>query len=260
MTVDTAAGLVIGGEPIGWPELSLWRPPTDNDGIAQGWMSGVGVRGRWLGWGLDRLAISDADRTTQSGAVTRVTSWAAPEAAPTAVHRQRLRMTELGTVHVDEQIEVPEEWDDLPRVGIVFTLPSGFDQLDWVGLGPGDNYPDRRAAASHGHWSSTVADQYVDYVVPQEHGLHLDTDWFSLRRGPDRLVVTGPRALAFSALHHDDDQLTAVDHADDLVADALTHVHLDVAHRGLGSAACGPDTLEAHRVRPGRHRFTWTIG
>ena len=260
VTVDPDAGLTVAGTPIGWPELSLWRPPTDNDGIAQGWMAGVGVRGRWLGWGLDRLAVSEVDSSSRRGVLTRTVSWAAEGLAPTATHRQRVRISEVGTVHVDEQIDVPDEWDDLPRVGVSLTLPAGFDRLEWVGLGPGDSYPDRRAAASHGRWSSRVADQYVDYVVPQEHGLHLETDWFSLARGADRLTIGGTGPLAFSALHHGAAQLTTVDHADDLVADPTTHVHLDVAHRGLGSAACGPDTLDVYRVRPGPHRFSWTIG
>jgi beta-galactosidase len=36
-------------------------------------------------------------------------------------------------------------------------------------------------------------------------------------------------------------------------------VHLDVAHRGLGTASCGPDTLPRYRVGPGRYRWEWTI-
>jgi beta-galactosidase len=35
-------------------------------------------------------------------------------------------------------------------------------------------------------------------------------------------------------------------------------VHIDAAHRGLGTASCGPDTLPAHRIRPGPHRWAWT--
>jgi len=262
VALDPDLGLVVAGATVGWPELSLWRPPTDNDGIAQGWMSGVGVRGRWLAWGLDRLAVRDEVCTARSATLTRTTHWAPPEAGPdaaVAVHRQRLRVVDGGAIVIDEQIDVPDDWADLPRVGVAFTLPAGFDQLEWAGLGPGDSYPDRRAAARSGRWSSTVGDQYVDYVVPQEHGLHLMTDWFSLSRHRDRITISGDRPLAFSALHHDDVQLTAVSHSEDLRADAETHIHLDVAHRGLGSAACGPDTLERYRVGPGRHRFTWTL-
>ena len=36
-------------------------------------------------------------------------------------------------------------------------------------------------------------------------------------------------------------------------------VHLDVAQRGLGTGACGPDTLPEHRVAGGTYRWRWTL-
>ena len=34
---------------------------------------------------------------------------------------------------------------------------------------------------------------------------------------------------------------------------------LDAAHRGLGTASCGPDTLPEYLVGPGTYRWAWTI-
>jgi hypothetical protein len=39
-----------------------------------------------------------------------------------------------------------------------------------------------------------------------------------------------------------------------------TIVHLDVAHRGLGTASCGPDTLPQYLVGPGTYKWSWSIG
>ena len=36
-------------------------------------------------------------------------------------------------------------------------------------------------------------------------------------------------------------------------------VHVDVARRGVGTASCGPDTLERYRVAPGRYRWSWQL-
>ncbi|NBP54632.1 MAG: hypothetical protein EBU67_10200 [Actinobacteria bacterium] len=36
-------------------------------------------------------------------------------------------------------------------------------------------------------------------------------------------------------------------------------VHIDAAHRGLGTASCGPDTLPHYRVRPGRYVLAYRI-
>ena len=40
---------------------------------------------------------------------------------------------------------------------------------------------------------------------------------------------------------------------------AETIVHLDAAHRGLGTASCGPDTLPEYLVGPGTYRWSWTL-
>ena len=36
-------------------------------------------------------------------------------------------------------------------------------------------------------------------------------------------------------------------------------VHVDVAHRGLGTASCGPDVLDRYRVRPGTFEFAYRL-
>ena len=36
-------------------------------------------------------------------------------------------------------------------------------------------------------------------------------------------------------------------------------IHLDTAHRGLGTASCGPDTLPEYFVGPGTYRWSWTL-
>ena len=39
-----------------------------------------------------------------------------------------------------------------------------------------------------------------------------------------------------------------------------TVVTIDAAHRGVGTASCGPDTLDKYKIRPGTYRFVWAIG
>ena len=36
-------------------------------------------------------------------------------------------------------------------------------------------------------------------------------------------------------------------------------VHVDVAHRGLGTASCGPDVLDRYRIRPDTYRFSYRL-
>jgi len=263
---DASVTLDLGALTVAAPQLCLWRAPTDNDGIKSGWMAGVGPRGRWLRWGLDRLQVVDLDLRRRGGAVVRTVTWSTGvDGIGTVRHRQAISLVD-GVLTFDETVDVPVELDDLPRVGVRFTVPAGFEHLEWFGPGPGDSYPDRCAAPVE-RWASTVSDTYVDHVVPQEHGHRHDVRWFGLsdgdprRRGrrPVTLLVDADERFGFNASHLAVEDLTAASHSHLLVPRDEVHVHVDAAHRGLGTAACGPDTHPRHLVRGGRHRWRWRL-
>jgi hypothetical protein len=109
-----------------------------------------------------------------------------------------------------------------------------------------------------------VTDQYVPYVVPQHHGWHHDARWFQLGGGAVPTLRFVPKPArgnegGFSALHHSLADLEGAHHTTDLPTRGETFVHLDVAHKGLGTASCGPDALPRYRVPPGRHTWSWTV-
>jgi beta-galactosidase len=266
VTIDLGV-LTSSGESleVAAPELCLWRAPTDNDGIKAGWMAGVGARGRWLRWGLDRMTAVDVDVSRRRGAIVRTTTWEADAAVGPIRHRQAISIVD-GAVSFAETVEIPKELDDLPRVGVRFVLPETFEHLEWFGPGPGDSYPDRRALPVE-RWATTVTDTYVDHIVPQEHGHRTDVRWVELsdgaprRRGrpPSTVAIEVDRRFGFNASHFTVEDLTTATHAHELVPRPEVHVHVDIAHRGLGTAACGPDTHPRHLVGGGRHRWAWSL-
>jgi beta-galactosidase len=176
-------------------------------------------------------------------------------------HRQTVTVTPSGELVFDEVVVVPDRLDDVPRVGVLFALAPGFDDLQWLGLGPDETYPDRKSGATIGRWRSRVADDRVPYLVPQEYGLHLETRWAALERDDVGvlLAATDPTALAFSARRFTDDDLWRSSASSDLSPRAETFVHVDVAHRGVGTLSCGPDALPQYRIRPGRHSWRWRL-
>jgi beta-galactosidase len=84
--------------------------------------------------------------------------------------------------------------------------------------------------------------------------------WLALR-GADGagLRLTMDLPMQVSASHVRAADLEATTHADELQRRAETIVHLDAAHRGLGTASCGPDTLDEYLVGPGTYRWEWTL-
>jgi beta-galactosidase len=232
------------------PVLSLWRAPTDNDLIA-------GLARKWAEWGIDRLErLVEAIERTDDAVVVHCTYRTA--AGIDIPHRQALRSLEGGGILLEEEVEIPGILDDLPRVGTVFETVGGLEALEWFGSGPHESYPDRRRGGLVGRWLSTVGAQYVPYVRPQENGGHADVRWFGLRDPAGtglRVVLDRPRQVSVTHLRAAD--LAAATHDVDLAPRAEAVVHVDAFHRGLGTASCGPDTLPAYLLQPGRHGWSW---
>ena len=215
---------------------TVWRAPTDNDGVAQGWMSDIsGIRPLWMHWGLRDFDASQIHTSTA---------------------------TELadGGIQVTDAFVVKEEWTDIPRCGIFFKVDGSLKNLRWFGLGPDETYLDRRSGARLSVFESSVADQYHPYVVPQEHGTHIETRWFELTDDSGQgFRVEGVPTVIFSARVHSDEALTDATTLAELRVDGQIEVHIDAAMRGIGTAACGPDVHDHHKVGPGTHLATYRI-
>jgi beta-galactosidase len=233
--------------------LSLWRAPTDNDRIG-------GQLDRWRAAGLDRLDRREI-AVERDGPRATVTSVYVTGAGHRIEHRRVVTARAGGAIHVEETAAIPPELTDVPRVGAVLEFQPGLEALEWLGLGPHETYPDRRRGGVRGRWSSTVADAATPYVRPQENGGRADVRWLTLtdQHGTGGLRLDLGQPTQVSATHHRASDLETATHDIDLVPRPETIVHLDVAHRGLGTASCGPDTLDRYLVGPGTYRWTWTL-
>jgi beta-galactosidase len=234
------------------PTLALWRAPTDNDRIG-----GLGTR--WRDWGVHRLERRLIDLRRDDSRAVSIIDWLAPGGI--AVHQvETVSGFGGGLTAVEEHVTIPDELDDLARIGIELGLAPGLETVDWFGSGPHETYPDRKLGGRTGRWRSTVSEQHVPYVRPQENGGHADVRWIELRRDDSSGVrLAFDRPLQVSATHFRAEDLAAARHEPELRPRSETIVHFDVAHRGLGTASCGPDTLPKYRVGPGEYRWSWTL-
>jgi beta-galactosidase len=237
----------------------------DNDGIqALNFDQGKPLD-RWKRCGLDDLRLDVTStkliRSRDGSVNVEMTHEACNTNGVTGIqHKQQWSFEPDGGLILRNRVRIPEAFDDLPRVGIRMQLPDRFDALRWFGHGPHESYSDRKVGAALGQWSSTVADQYVPYILPQSHGNHVDSRWCSLRDSTGTgLLFAGLSTFEFSASHYGDEQLTRARHTCDLDPENAITLCLDAVHRGVGSGSCGPDTLAKYRVRPGRYAFDFAI-
>ncbi|MGA1345080.1 MAG: glycoside hydrolase family 2 TIM barrel-domain containing protein [Ilumatobacteraceae bacterium] len=241
-------------------DVTLWRAPTDNDGIRVGPLAGVvGAAVSWHRWGLDRLAPGAA-RESRRGDVRRIDRRWHTGGGQSLIHRRRIERIGDGWLDIVDEITVDDpELTDLPRVGVTFAVPGRLRNLEWYGPGPWETATDRRAAPI-GVWSSTVADQFVPYVTPQHHGTHIAPRWFTLTDDDGTGIAVVTDAVAFDVSSHSAHDLAVATTLADLPRRTRrdpVHVTLDAALRGVGTGACGPDTTV--RVGPGPHRVRWAI-
>ena len=143
------------------PRLALWRAPTDNDRIA-------GLADRWTAWGIDRLERTLDGVERLDGGVTIVRARYRTAAGCEIPVEQRLEALDGGGVRIRETATLPDELDDVARVGSTFETIAGLEDAEWFGLGPHETYPDRERGGLVGRWRSSVTDLAFPYVRPQE--------------------------------------------------------------------------------------------
>jgi beta-galactosidase len=232
------------------PELSLWRAPTDNDRIGH-------ISTKWERYGVRELTRSDCTITESAKQRKIVSVWQTSTGA-TVKQTQVITPVENG-FSVKETIVVPKQLEDLARVGINLELDSKLNSYTYFGAGPHESYPDRKIGRIH-RWVSSVAGQYIPYVRPQENGGHVGVRWFELT-GNDgkgvRFDLDKPRQV--SVTPNRATELADKTHNVYVEPSGNSVIHIDAAHRGVGTASCGPDTLPQYIVGGGTYTFAWTV-
>ena len=236
--VDRATGLVDyrqGDRAIlsgGMPNFT--RAPTDND-------LGTGVVRTHEIW-----KTASAERTIEAVSVDRTSAGEAgvrivfSVGANTARFESRYVMRGDGTVVVDARFTpLASGLPDPLRVGLAFTMPSAFADVEWYGKGPHESYGDRQEGAALGRWTGAIAEQNHDYMRPQETGNKVAVRWMTVR-GPNQpsLTVTGRTPLSVNVLAFPYEDLSrrppGTWHSSDIRPHGAVTLLVDAVQSGVG--------------------------
>ncbi|MDR0475174.1 MAG: DUF4981 domain-containing protein [Treponema sp.] len=132
--------------------------------------------------------------------------------------------------HVDSSIVA------IPRAGIEFILNEGFEDIEYYGYGPIENYPDRMLSGILAAHRSNVSVEHFPFVPPSECGGHEKTRWLKIaRHGGGSVKVSSAAPFHFDARHNSvEDYISAV-HDHELIRRKETFVHIDAVHGPIGS-------------------------
>lgn len=154
-----------------------------------------------------------------------------------------------GTIDMDVRLQ--PKIADLRRAGLVCSIDSSLNQVNYYAHGPWENYNDRKAGCFIGRYTTTIDDMVEEYAKPQSMGN---------REGLRELILTDKSGrgicietegnVAFSALPYTDADLMKADHIWDINKRPGTILHLDALVRGVGNASCGHNvgTLPVYQV------------
>ena len=153
----------------------------------------------------------------------------------------------------------------LPRLGISMVLDKGLENIEWYGRGPWENYVDRKTGSFIGDYTSTVTDQYEEYVRPQFNGYKSDVRWIALYDGKGSgLRFSSDQPLFTQALHYDWEDLEFARHRNgqeriNAIRQPREEVclNLDLRQLGVGGRSCGPKPLDKY-IFPVR-KESWSI-
>jgi beta-galactosidase len=232
------------------PSVSLWRAPTDNDRIGH-------IAAKWERYGVREISRTDCVVRQTPTSIKVSNTW--ETGTGVSFKHTQLITPVVGGFNVKESVTIPKAFDDLARVGTLFELDGSLSDLVYFGTGSHESYPDRKIGRI-ARYNSTVAAQYIPYVRPQENGGHAAVRWFEVTNTAGnglRFAMSKPAQV--SVTPNRDAELADATHDVEVKACGNTVVHIDAAHRGVGTASCGPDTLDKYIIKTGIHTWEWTV-
>ena len=232
------------------PAVSLWRAPTDNDRIGH-------IATKWEQYGVRDISRTDCVVRQTSTAIKIANTW--QTSTGVSFKHTQLITPVVGGFSVKESVTIPKAFSDLARVGTLFELDGSLSDLVYFGTGSHESYPDRKIGRI-ARYVSTVAAQYIPYVRPQENGGHAAVRWFEVTNSAgEGLRFAMGKPVQVSVTPNRDAELADATHDVEVKACGNTVVHIDAAHRGVGTASCGPDTLDKYIIKTGVHTWEWTV-
>jgi len=241
---------------IGGPVVNIYRAPLDNDsrlrGRASNQMQLWNLTAEVTGFNFQQLN----NKTVEIKVEMKSTEPSGYSVATSSTY------TVYGNGVIDvNTLFLPDEasWS-LPKLGFILSLNKGFENVEYFGAGPFENYVDRKRAAHIGRYTSTVDDMFVPYIRPQDCGNRTDVRWFTVTSHSGYgILVSAPNLMNFSTLHYTPVDLNEADHPFELTRRDETILTIDMATTGLGNGSCGPGPLEQYLLGTTKATFNYII-
>ncbi len=239
----------------GLMRLTSWRAPTDNDrhvkfkwGLFDDNMSGEN---------MNHLYTKIYSCVPENGKIMVTGSLAGVARRPFMHFTTEFVFFADGKIKVSLNGKIGDDVDVyLPRLGFELKTPYKNEKFRYYGMGEYENYADMCHFAKIGMYESSANKEYVNYIMPQEHGNHTQTKLLKFENG---LEFSTDGKFEFNVSSYDSMSLTEARHTDELVENGKTNIRIDYKVSGIGSNSCGPELSEKYRLNEKNLNFMFYI-
>ena len=156
------------------------------------------------------------------------------------------------TLHVVLEYNPPHESMPLmPKFGIRIKLNPEYDNVEWYGRGPLENYPDRKTGYFLGQYKSSVEELEPNYVVPQDNGNRCDLRWLMLtNKNGEGIRISSEQPFNFRAWNYEESDIEAqYRHPHEVPHRDYINLNIDCNIHGVGgNDAWGARTIDKYTL------------
>ncbi|MDP3446034.1 MAG: beta-galactosidase small subunit, partial [Ignavibacteria bacterium] len=223
----------------------FWRVPTDNDegGKANSYAQ------RWRNEGIDNPQIIPL-----SMEVELIQPQVAKVSVKNKIQFKKGSINYLanyfiyssGDIQIQNLFTTEDDLPPLARIGLQFSLPSTYTNIEWYGNGPHESYADRKESAYAGLYNGKISDQHFPHVMPQENGNKSDVRWMFLSANDGNgLLIASDSLLNVNVQDYSLDALNKSKLSHQLSRGENVYMNIDMKQMGLGG-----DDSWSPRVHP----------
>ncbi len=232
--------------------ITSMRAPIDNErNVKSKWV----WENDWEGENIDRQFDKVYNRSLDGAEVAVEGSIAGVARTPYFRYVAKYKVNADGRIDVTLDGKIKEKCIWLPRLGFEFKTPYNKSKFKYFGMGPYENYCDMCHATMVDWYESDAESEFVNYIMPQEHGNHIKTKVLEIEGG----LKFEADNMEINVSHYNAHALYKATHQDEIKPDGATTVRIDYKNSGIGSASCGTLLIEDYRLSEKDIHFEFSI-
>jgi beta-galactosidase len=172
-------------------------------------------------------------------------------------------INDAGVIKVNYTLNVKPGLPNIPKVGMQMGIERSYDNIEWFGKGPMENYIDKNYGADDGVYKLPI-DQFMEnYVVPQENGNRTDVRWMFLsNKQKNGLLIVADSLLSMSAWPYTEENIQNAKHTNKLKDAGFITLNIDLIQMGVGGNDSWSDVaapLEKYQVPAKDYQYSFYI-